>query len=97
MKRSEVIKQLMNEGFSEKTLVNFSDKQLATLSSRILSEQSTAAVSKGTTVNVNSGNPKFRDVMSKLQTQPGIKNINVTEGGVPGLKAKKEMKENFPK
>jgi hypothetical protein len=38
MKRQEIIKKLLKEGFSEKTLVNFTDKQLNTLSSRILGE-----------------------------------------------------------
>jgi len=38
MKRQEIIKKLLKEGFSEKTLVNFTDKQLTSLSSRILGE-----------------------------------------------------------
>lgn len=38
MKRNELVKSLMEEGFSEKTLVNFSDKQLITFASRILGE-----------------------------------------------------------
>lgn len=38
MKRQEIIKKLISEGFTEKTLVNFSDKQLNTLSHRILGE-----------------------------------------------------------
>jgi hypothetical protein len=39
MKRSETVKKLMSEGFSEKTLVNMSDNELKMLSDRILSEQ----------------------------------------------------------
>jgi hypothetical protein len=38
MKRNDIIKSLLNEGFSEKTLVNFSDKQLVTFASRVLGE-----------------------------------------------------------
>jgi hypothetical protein len=38
MKRNEIVKSLLKEGFSEKTLVNFSDKQLTTLASRLLGE-----------------------------------------------------------
>jgi len=36
MKRSELVKVLMNEGISEKTLVNFSDKQLFDLHERMV-------------------------------------------------------------
>lgn len=36
MKRSDVVKSLVKEGLSEKTLVNFSDKQLMSLKERII-------------------------------------------------------------
>jgi len=38
MKRNQVVEKLINEGFSEKTLVKFSDKQLSDLSERIFGE-----------------------------------------------------------
>lgn len=38
MKRNEIVKSLLKEGFSEKTLVNFNDKQLLELASRLLGE-----------------------------------------------------------
>jgi len=38
MKRYEIVKKLLNEGLSEKTLVKFSDKQLSELHTRIVSE-----------------------------------------------------------
>ena len=38
MKRTEIIKSLIKEGFTEKTLVKFSDKQINDLSQRILGE-----------------------------------------------------------
>lgn len=44
MKRQEIIKKLIKEGFSPKTLVNFSDKQLITLSERVLSEDADPVV-----------------------------------------------------
>jgi hypothetical protein len=46
MKRSETVKKLMSEGFSEKTLVNMSDNELKMLSDRILSEQITTVPGK---------------------------------------------------
>ena len=36
MKRSELVKMLISEGMSEKTLVNFSDKQLSDLHERMV-------------------------------------------------------------
>lgn len=39
MKRQDIIAKLMNEGFTQKTLVNMTDKQLSLLSERLLSEQ----------------------------------------------------------
>jgi glutamyl/glutaminyl-tRNA synthetase len=38
MKRNDIIKSLLNEGFTEKTLLNFNDKQLNDLAVRIFSE-----------------------------------------------------------
>lgn len=52
MKRSEIVKQLMIEGFSSETLMKMSDKQLNLLANRILSEQSTPGV-----LNVKTGSP----------------------------------------
>ena len=39
MKRNEMVKTLLNEGFSEKTLVGFSDKQLSDLHVRLFGEE----------------------------------------------------------
>jgi hypothetical protein len=39
MKRNEIVKSLLKEGFSEKTLLNFNDKQLNDLAVRIFSEE----------------------------------------------------------
>jgi len=44
MKRFELVQKLINEGLSEKTLVNLSDKQLGDLSKRMLGEALTATM-----------------------------------------------------
>jgi hypothetical protein len=41
MNRIEMVKRLVNEGLSQKTLVNFTDKQLKSLCERMVSEQVT--------------------------------------------------------
>ena len=46
MKRSQIVEKLINEGFSEKTLVKFNDKQLNDLSVRIFGE-ATKMIPKG--------------------------------------------------
>ena len=46
MKRSELIQNLVNEGFSEKTLVNMSDKQINVLAERILGESTEKVIKK---------------------------------------------------
>ena len=49
MKRNEMVKTLLNEGFSEKTLVGFSDKQLSDLHVRLFGEEKgSVVVPKGT-------------------------------------------------
>jgi hypothetical protein len=84
MKRSEIINQLLNEGFTSKTLMNFSDKQLLSLSSRINESltvsQKTLDTDPNTKMKVNN---MAKDTDVKI----------VPEGGVPGLKAKKVVKE----
>lgn len=46
MKRSQIVEKLINEGFSERTLVKFNDKQLNDLSVRIFGE-ATKMIPKG--------------------------------------------------
>lgn len=61
MKRSQLIDKLMNEGFSEKTLVKFNDKQLSDLSERILGEGLTATmadISKSPALQAAAKDPK---------------------------------------
>jgi hypothetical protein len=63
MKRNEIVKSLLKEGFSEKTLVNFSDNQLTTLASRILGE-SDVMISKNDPLAAQ----KIKDAKSKDQS-----------------------------
>lgn len=79
MKRNEIIQKLINEGFSEKTLVNFTDKQLNDLSSRMLGEQS-AAVGKGAVIMKKGSNPT--DI--KRVTDSGM-NVELREKEEGGL------------
>jgi glutamyl/glutaminyl-tRNA synthetase len=51
MKRNEIVKSLLKEGFSEKTLLNFSDKQLIELSERIFFEEVGNVVMSKSTAN----------------------------------------------
>jgi len=47
MKRQDIVKRLIKEGFSETTLVSLNDKQLSLLSDRILAEQAPMSDSLG--------------------------------------------------
>ena len=86
MKRNEIVEKLMNEGFSEKTLVNFTDKQLTDLSERILSEQ----VKKGSVVMPKtSTNPM--DV--KKMTDQGL-NVELREKELKGGQKKIDANKN---
>jgi hypothetical protein len=51
MKRSEIVKSLLEEGFTETTLLNFSDKQLYSLAERILGEADIMISKKDPQVN----------------------------------------------
>lgn len=51
MNRNEIVKKLINEGISEKTLVNLTDKQLSLLASRLLSEETLMISKKSPTFN----------------------------------------------
>jgi hypothetical protein len=77
MKRNEIIQKLIQEGFSEKTLVNFTDKQLNDLSSRVLSEQATG---KGAVIMRKGSNPT--DI--KRVTDSGM-NVELREKEEGGL------------
>jgi hypothetical protein len=54
MKRKDIIKKLVKEGLTEKTLVNMNDKQLKILSERIFSEQYSSTTIAATVPTTNS-------------------------------------------
>jgi len=89
MKRSEIINQLLNEGFTANTLMNFSDKQLLSLSSRINESLTVSQKTLDTDPNIKtkvSNMAKSTDV--KIVPEEGME-----EGAMPGLKNRKEVKE----
>ena len=88
MKRNEIVESLLNEGFSEKTLVKFSDKQLNSLYERIVAEQ----VRKGSVVmSKSTANPN--DV--KKLTDQGL-NVELRETK-PSSGLSKEKKSEIVK
>lgn len=67
MKRQDIISKLINEGFTQKTLVNLNDKQLHMLAERVLSEQYglTTTTTGGATPSVlNIPKEKTQDITS---------------------------------
>ena len=56
MKRTDLIKKLINEGFSEKTLVSLSDKQINMLSVRILKEDDSLTIKQDDLKKINPTN-----------------------------------------
>jgi len=74
MKRQDIITKLMNEGFTEKTLVNLSDKQLHMLAERVLSEQygtTPTTTTSGTQPVVNVSKNDTRTIATlKTQRKP---------------------------
>lgn len=99
MKRSEIINQLLKEGFTSNTLMNFSDKQLLSLSSRINESLTVSQQTLDTDPNIKtkvSNMAKSTDVkiVPEEGAMPGLKNRKeVKEAGVPGLTAKKSSGE----
>lgn len=83
MKRNEMVKTLLKEGFSEKTLVGFSDKQLSDLHVRLFGEQNEQLKNKGSVVMSKNVNPT--DV--KKMTDQGL-NVELRE-----KKSSKEKKK----
>jgi hypothetical protein len=104
MKRTEIIKQLIAEGFTEKTLVNFSDRQLQSLSTRINESLTVNAdtlqkdPSTKTKVDAISKTENVEIVPEDVEESgvPGLKAKVVKETGVPGLKAKVVKETGVP-
>ena len=91
MKRTEIISKLLKEGFSEKTLMNFTDKQLGVLSNRI--DESVSPVTASVTKMKE--NPKFAMDVENISKSTGkpVELVPENKDAMPGLKAKKEVKE----
>jgi hypothetical protein len=83
MKRNEIVQKLMNEGFSESTLVNMSDKQLNMLSERILSEE---------TVMVSKKSPTYAADIEAAKKS--LKTIETYEGELKGDQDKLDKNHN---
>jgi hypothetical protein len=85
MKRNEIVEKLINEGFSEKTLVKFTDKQLSELSERVLGEQQKGSVvMKKATTNA---------VDVKKMTDQGL-NVELREKELVGNQKKIDANKN---
>jgi hypothetical protein len=100
MKRSQIIDNLIKEGFTEKTLVRFSDKQLLDLHGRIIGEAVTKQVqvysmkdpNDAKEVNAMINDPK------KVADMKAKGHVEVTTESKPKVKPiKKELKEFGPK
>ncbi len=99
MKRQDIISKLMNEGFTQKTLVNLTDKQLHILAERILSEQY-ATSTYGTTTSQPQGlmNVSRYDQKTQVQLKQQKKPFVTYEGEMKeqeklGAEKKKEPTE----
>jgi hypothetical protein len=96
MNRKDIIKKLVKEGMTEKTLANFSDKQIVALASRMLSEQTQSTVTK-TTYNKNDPkqmaalNAKIGSVAKDPSKASTLKNVEVAESKKLSTKQKKVM------
>ena len=67
MSRKDLVEKLINEGFSEKTLVTFTDKKLNMLASKVLNEAQTVTSTK--TV-YDSKNPKDIEALNTALKDP---------------------------
>lgn len=85
MNRNELVKKLVAEGMSQKTLVNMNDKQLGLLASRILSEE---------TLMISKKSPTFNQDIAVAKK--ANKTIETYEQKEPCECEKTEMKEEKP-
>jgi hypothetical protein len=87
MKRNQIVEKLINEGFSEKTLVKFSDKQLSDLSERIFGEAIT------TTADAMSKSASIQN-LAKKQDVKLVGEEDIEEDNVPTKKQLKALDKN---
>jgi hypothetical protein len=86
MKRSEIVKKLISEGFSEKTLSNLNDKQLSALSERVLGEED---------VMISKRDPQYQEKITTAKKQN--KTIETYEEKKPSAGLSKEKKSEVVK
>jgi hypothetical protein len=94
MKRSELVQKLMNEGLSEKALVNLTDNQLNQLAERMLGE-GTVMISKGSpTFNADVEAAKKAKKTIETYEEHGV-GSKVTKGhnGIPEFMDSKKLKK----
>lgn len=99
MNRSNIIKKLVKEGMSEKTLANFSDKQIMVLASRMLSEAVTKNVQQ-TTMPQSEFDAKIKTTGIKggtIKQDPVSKNVTITANEVEERGKKKLSKKQSQK
>lgn len=101
MKRQDIISKLMNEGFTQKTLVNLNDKQLGMLAERVLSEQYGMAATTMTTGTVGGTQPVVNVSKNDTRTITTLKSqkrpFSTYEGEMKeqlGSEPKKEKSED---
>jgi len=96
MNRKDIIKRLVQEGMTEKTLASFSDNQINVLASRMLKEQTQSTVTKTTyskddPKQVAALNAKLKTVAKNPATATTLKNVEVAEQKKLSAKQKKVM------
>jgi hypothetical protein len=104
MKRFELVQKLINEGLSEKTLVNLSDKQLGDLAERMLGEQSeqtktgNVVMPKGAASPSDILNLTNKGINVELREKKSGVGSKVTKGhnGIPEFMDSKKLKEEKP-
>lgn len=99
MKRNEIIEKLIQEGFSEKTLVKFSDNQINMLAQRIIGEQNdTNSDDTDETLMISKKSPSFQKDLESAKKQN--KTIETYEEDLKSKniegKDKKEVNEEKP-
>jgi hypothetical protein len=94
MKRSELVQKLMNEGLSEKALVNLTDNQLNQLAERMLGEETVMISKKSPTFQNDLAAAKKANKTIETYEEHGV-GSKVTKGhnGIPEFMDSEKLKE----
>lgn len=97
MKRSELVQKLMNEGLSEKALVNLTDNQLNQLAERMLGEGTVMISKKSPTFQSDLAAAQKANKTIETYEEHGV-GSKVTKGhnGIPEFMDSKELEEEKP-